>query len=55
MVVLSTTMQVHPYDMMTATTFATRYVTMGKMIKAGFWLNITAIILISLFVLVLLP
>ncbi len=74
MVALSTAMQVHPYGMMIATTFAasyafmlpvgtppnaivfaTRYVTMGQMIKAGFWLNITAIILISVFVLVLLP
>lgn len=38
-----------------AIVFATRYVTMGQMIKAGFTLNIIAIVLISVFVLVLLP
>jgi len=38
-----------------AIVFATRYVTMNQMIKAGFWLNIIAIMLISFFVLVMLP
>jgi sodium-dependent dicarboxylate transporter 2/3/5 len=38
-----------------AIVFATRYVTMNQMIKAGFWLNIIAIVLISFFVLVMLP
>lgn len=38
-----------------AIVFATRYVTMDQMIKAGFWLNIIAIVLISFFVAVLLP
>ncbi len=37
-----------------AIVFATRYVTMNQMIKAGFWLNLIAIILISVFVLYLL-
>ena len=38
-----------------AIVFATRYVTMNQMIKAGFWLNIIAILLISFFVTVMLP
>ena len=35
--------------------FSSRYVTIPQMAKAGFWLNIIAVVLISLFVLFLLP
>ena len=35
--------------------FSSRYVSMPQMAKAGFWLNIFAVVLISLFVLFLLP
>jgi len=38
-----------------AIVFGTRYVTIKQMIKAGFWLNILSIVLISLVVLFLLP
>lgn len=38
-----------------AIVFATRYVTMNQMIKAGFWLNIISILLISFFVTTILP
>lgn len=38
-----------------AIVFGTRYVTIGQMVKAGFWLNLISIVLISLCVLFLLP
>jgi sodium-dependent dicarboxylate transporter 2/3/5 len=38
-----------------AIVFGTRYVTINQMVKAGFWLNLISIVLISLCVLFLLP